>query len=169
MEARTRPRVCTTGRRLPGASRGAGHRTRGTDHGTCSRSTQGTAMQAQDGTQDRTATITVATLTAMVVGSMVGAGVFSLPSRFAGETCVLGALTSCLFVGSGILMLAFVCKRLANRKPVLDSRVCAYANAGFGEHLGFFSAFGYWASACVGHVSYWILIVSTLGAVLPVL
>ena len=35
--------------------------------------------------------------------------------------------------------------------------------------MGFFSAFGYWASACVGNVSYWILIKSTLGAFLPVL
>ena len=29
------------------------------------------------------------------------------------------------------------------------------------------SAFGYWASACVGNVSYWVLIKSTLGAVFP--
>jgi arginine:ornithine antiporter/lysine permease len=35
------------------------------------------------------------------------------------------------------------------RKPALDSGVYAYAKAGFGEYLGFFSAFGYWASACV--------------------
>lgn len=161
--------MCTTGSRLPAASRGASHRTRGTGHGTCSCSTRGTAMQAQDGTQDRTAMITVATLTAMVVGSMVGAGVFSLPSRFAGETGVLGALISWLVAGTGMLMLAFVFQRLAIRKPDLDSGVYAYAKAGFGEYLGFFSAFGYWASACVGNVTYWILIMSTLGAVLPVL
>ena len=43
----------------------------------------------------------------------------------------------------------------------------AYAKAGFGEYLGFFSAFGYWASACVGNVTYWVLITSTLGGVIP--
>src|SRR5690625_3097850 len=32
---------------------------------------------------------------------------------------------------------------------------------------GFFSAFGYWASACVGNVTYWVLIMSTLGKVAP--
>ena len=37
----------------------------------------------------------------------------------------------------------------------------------FGPYLGFASAFGYWASACVGNVSYWVLIKSTLGAVFP--
>jgi arginine:ornithine antiporter / lysine permease len=47
--------------------------------------------------------------------------------------------------------------------------VYAYAKAGFGEYLGFFSAFGYWASACVGNVTYWVLIMSTVGAVVPAL
>jgi arginine:ornithine antiporter/lysine permease len=64
-------------------------------------------------------------------------------------------------------MLAFVFQKLANRKPDLDAGVYAYARAGFGPYLGFASAFGYWASACVGNVSYWVLIKSTLGAVFP--
>src|SRR4051812_47405209 len=107
------------------------------------------------------------TLTAMVVGSMVGAGVFSLPRRFAQETGVLGALIAWLIAGAGMLMLAFVFQTLAVRKPDLDAGVYAYAKAGFGEYLGFFSAFGYWASACVGNVTYWVLIMSTIGAVAP--
>jgi arginine:ornithine antiporter / lysine permease len=45
--------------------------------------------------------------------------------------------------------------------------VYAYAKAGFGEYLGFFSAFGYWASACIGNVTYWVLISSTLGLLWP--
>ena len=51
-----------------------------------------------------------------------------------------------------MLMLAFVFQYLAVRRPDLDAGVYAYAKAGFGEYLGFFSAFGYWASACVGNV-----------------
>src|SRR5512147_3114243 len=107
------------------------------------------------------------TLAAMVVGSMVGAGVFSLPRNFAQATGVYGALIAWAIAGSGMLMLAFVFQTLANRKPDLDAGVYAYARAGFGPYLGFASAFGYWASACVGNVSYWVLIKSTLGAVFP--
>jgi arginine:ornithine antiporter/lysine permease len=107
------------------------------------------------------------TLTAMVVGSMVGAGVFSLPRRFATETGVAGALVAWVVAGTGMLMLAFVFQTLAVRRPDLDAGVYAYAKAGFGEYVGFFSAFGYWASACVGNVTYWVLIMSTLGAVIP--
>ncbi|WP_425269739.1 basic amino acid/polyamine antiporter [Kitasatospora cineracea] len=105
----------------------------------------------------------------LVVGSMVGAGVFSLPGRFAQETGVLGALVSWLIAGTGMLMLALVFQALAVRRPKLDAGVYAYAKAGFGEYLGFFSAFGYWASACVGNVTYWVLIMSTVGALVPAL
>jgi len=108
------------------------------------------------------------TLTAMVVGGMVGAGVFSLPRNFAMATGVYGALIAWLIAGAGMLMLAFVFQTLANRKPDLDAGVYAYARAGFGPYLGFASAFGYWASACVGNVSYWVLIKSTLGGVAPI-
>ncbi|HKA84530.1 MAG TPA: basic amino acid/polyamine antiporter [Acidimicrobiales bacterium] len=111
--------------------------------------------------------VTLVTLTAMVVGSMVGAGVFSLPRRFATETGVYGALIAWAIAGTGMLMLAFVFQTLAVRKPALDSGVYAYAKTGFGEYLGFFSAFGYWASACVGNVTYWVLISSTIGGIAP--
>jgi arginine:ornithine antiporter/lysine permease len=111
--------------------------------------------------------LSMATMTTMVIGSMVGAGVFSLPARFAQQTGVIGALIAWLIAGTGMLMLAFVFQTLAIRKPNLDSGVYAYAKAGFGEYLGFFSAFGYWASACVGNVTYWVLIMSTVGAIAP--
>lgn len=113
--------------------------------------------------------LTFMTMTAMVVGSMVGAGVFSLPRRFAQETGVAGALIAWVIAGAGMLMLAFVFQLLAVRRPELDAGVYAYAKAGFGEYLGFFSAFGYWASACVGNVTYWVLIMSTIGAIWPAL
>ncbi|MEB2344637.1 MAG: basic amino acid/polyamine antiporter [Deltaproteobacteria bacterium] len=118
---------------------------------------------------DSTQKLPLPTLTAMVVGGMVGAGVFSIPRNFAQATGVYGALIAWAIAGGGMLMLAFVFQTLANRKPDLDAGVYAYARAGFGPYLGFLSALGYWASACVGNVSYWILIKSTLGGAWPAL
>ncbi|WP_267907628.1 basic amino acid/polyamine antiporter [Actinotalea solisilvae] len=117
----------------------------------------------------RGVTLGVGTLTAMVVGSMVGAGVFSLPATFAGETGVVGSLVAWAIAGTGMLLLALVFQSLAVRKPELDAGVYAYARAGFGQYVGFFSAIGYWASACAGNVTYWVLIMSTAGALLPAL
>ncbi|MEV4178040.1 basic amino acid/polyamine antiporter [Nonomuraea sp. NPDC049709] len=124
-------------------------------------------MSSTTDTRQAAQGLSLPTLTAMVVGSMVGAGVFSLPRNFAQATGVLGAVVAWVVAGAGMLMLALVFQTLAVRKPDLNAGVYAYAKAGFGEFPGFFSAFGYWASACVGNVSYWVLIKSTLGAVIP--
>lgn len=106
-------------------------------------------------------------LTAMVVGSMVGAGVFQLPSRFASQTGVYGAAIAWAIAGTGMLMLAFVFQNLANRKPELDNGVYVYARAGFGYYPGFLSAVGFWASACAGNAFYWVLIMTTLSQLFP--
>ncbi|MDI9239837.1 basic amino acid/polyamine antiporter [Lysobacter sp. LF1] len=109
-----------------------------------------------------------AQLTAMVVGGMVGAGIFSLPRTFAGATGPLGAVIAWLIAGTGMYMLARVFQSLAERKPDLDAGVFAYAKEGFGDYPGFLSAFGYWMGSCIGNVSYWVLIKSTLGAFFPI-
>ena len=67
-----------------------------------------------------------------------------------------------------MLMLAFVFQILAQRKPELDAGMYAYAKAGFGEYPGFLSAFGFWAGTCVGNITYFILIKSTLGLFFPI-
>jgi len=107
-------------------------------------------------------------LTAMVVGGMVGAGIFSLPRTFASATGPFGAVIAWLIAGTGMYMLARVFQSLAERKPNLDAGVFAYAKAGFGDYPGFLSAFGYWIGSCIGNVSYWVLIKATLGAFFPV-
>ncbi len=107
-------------------------------------------------------------LLAMVVGGMVGAGIFALPSRFAGVTGPLGAIIAWIIAGTGMYMLARVFQFLGERKPNLDAGVFAYAKEGFGDYPGFLSAFGYWIGSCIGNVSYWVLIKATLGAFFPV-
>jgi arginine:ornithine antiporter/lysine permease len=113
--------------------------------------------------------VSLPTLTAMVVGSMIGSGVFLLPRRFGTETGVFGAIIAWTIAGAGMLMLAFVFQRLATRKPELDAGIFAYAKAGFGDYVGFNSAFGFWASACAGNTSYWVVIMTTTSAVFPAL
>jgi arginine:ornithine antiporter/lysine permease len=107
-------------------------------------------------------------LTAMVVGSMVGSGIFSLPRTFGIATGPFGAILAWCIAGGGMYTLARVFQALAERKPDLDAGVYAYAKEGFGDYPGFLSALGYWVGSCIGNVSYWVLIKSTLGAFFPV-
>lgn len=107
-------------------------------------------------------------LIALVVGSMVGAGIFTLPAAFGRATGVVGGLVAWAIAGTGMLMLAFVFQTLAERKPHLDSGIFAYARAGFGNYLGFLAALSFWIGTCVGNTSYFVLIQSTLGEFFPI-
>jgi len=107
-------------------------------------------------------------LVALVVGSMVGAGIFTLPAAFARTTGVLGALVAWCIAGAGMLMLALVFQTLSRRRPDLDAGIYAYAKAGFGNYLGFVSAFGYWIACCLADVACLILIKATLGQFFPI-
>ena len=118
--------------------------------------------------ESQTQKLALPALTLLVIGGMVGAGIFSLPRTFARATGPFGAIIAWLIAGTGMYMLARVFQYLAERKPDLDAGVFAYAKAGFGNYPGFLSAFGYWIGSCIGNVSYWVLIKSTLGAFFPV-
>ncbi|AZF49322.1 arginine-ornithine antiporter [Pseudomonas sp. R2-7-07] len=107
-------------------------------------------------------------LVALVVGSMIGGGIFSLPQNMAASADVGAVLIGWVITAVGMLTLAFVFQTLANRKPDLDGGVYAYAKAGFGDYMGFSSAWGYWISAWLGNVGYFVLLFSTLGYFFPV-
>jgi arginine:ornithine antiporter/lysine permease len=128
----------------------------------------GAAIDPGYGAETGKQTISVWALTALVVGSMVGAGIFTLPAAFGRATGVVGGLIAWAIAGVGMLMLAFVFQNLAQRRPDLDSGVFIYAKAGFGHYIGFLAALAFWASTCVGNVSYFVLIKSTLGTFFPI-
>jgi arginine:ornithine antiporter/lysine permease len=102
-------------------------------------------------------------LTALVVGSMIGSGIFALPSQMATSAAPGPLLIGWAITGLGMLMLAFVFQTLVSRKPEVDGGVYGYARAGFGNYVGFTSAWGYWVSAWIGNVGYLVLLASTLG------
>jgi arginine:ornithine antiporter/lysine permease len=130
--------------------------------------TSTTASDASSSAPGSPQKLSLPVLTGMVVGSMVGAGIFSLPRTFGNATGPFGAIIAWIIAGFGMYMLGRVFQALAERKPNLDAGVYIYAKVGFGDYLGFLSAFGYWIGSCIGNVSYWVLIKSTLGAFFPV-
>ncbi|WP_422747876.1 arginine-ornithine antiporter [Mycobacterium sp. WMMD1722] len=111
--------------------------------------------------------LTLTALTALVIGSMIGSGIFALPSQMAASAAPGPLLIGWAITGVGMLTLAFVFQTLAQRKPDVDGGVYGYARAGFGDYIGFTSAFGYWVSAWVGNVAYLVLLFATLGYFFP--
>jgi APA family basic amino acid/polyamine antiporter len=100
------------------------------------------------------------TVTALVVGNMIGSGVFLLPSSLAPLGGGLAMLGWGLSAGGSIL-LALVFARLARRRPAAGGPY-AYTREAFGDLAGFLVAWSYWISiwttlaaiavACVGYL-----------------
>jgi arginine:ornithine antiporter / lysine permease len=112
--------------------------------------------------------LSLGALIALVVGSMIGSGIFALPSSFGRATGALGGLIAWSIAGFGMLFLAFVFQTLSRRKPELNSGIYAYAKAGFGEYAGFASAVGYWMGCCLADVACLVLIKATIGQFFPI-
>ena len=70
---------------------------------------------------------------ALVVGSIVGIGIFGLPQNMASGAGVDAILIGWTITGVGMLMLARVFQVLALRRPDLDNGVYAYARALSGD------------------------------------
>lgn len=120
-------------------------------------------------TQDKSSIsgLSLYALLALVVGSMIGGGIFSLPQNIAAAASAGPTIIGWLIRGAGMVCLALVYQFLAARKPELDNGIYAYARAGFGTYMGFNSAWGYWLSALIGNVGYLVLLFSTIGKFFP--
>lgn len=104
----------------------------------------------------------LAALTALVLSSMLGAGVFSLPQNMASVASPAALLIGWAITGVGILLLAVAMLVLTRLRPDLDGGIFTYAREGFGELIGFFSAWGYWLCAVIANVSYLVIVFSAL-------
>ena len=96
---------------------------------------------------------------ALIVGSIIGVGVFNLPTSLA----VYGPITlvSMALTTVGALALAVLFAALSRRLPA-DGGPYAYARAGFGNPLGFINAWSYWITAWAGNAAIavgWVLYV----------
>ena len=93
---------------------------------------------------------------------MLGAGVFSLPQNMAAVASPSALLIGWAITGVGILFLAFAMLLLTRIRPDLDGGIFTYAREGFGELIGFCSAWGYWLCAVIANVSYLVIVFSAL-------
>ena len=95
--------------------------------------------------------------TALVVGSMVGSGVFLLPASLSpyGGISILGWLVS----AGGAMCLALVMARLGALIPRVGGPY-AFAREGFGDFVGFWVAWAYWISLLTANAALAVATVS---------
>lgn len=111
----------------------------------------------------------VGKLTLFAVGTTLASGVFSLSGDFAaGGAYTMATLIGWAICGIGMLGLTLCFFRLSVVKPELTSGIYSYAKEGFGEYVGFNSAWGYWMSALLAQLSFITLLFASLGNFFPV-
>lgn len=107
-------------------------------------------------------------LIAMIIGSTIGAGIFTTIGDMASNGAHSGAvLLGWGIAGVGMLALSLCFFGLNKVRPDLTNGVYSYAKEGFGEYVGFNSAWGYWISALLCNVSYMTLFFGSIGYFLP--
>ncbi|MBL0941995.1 MAG: amino acid permease, partial [Alphaproteobacteria bacterium] len=102
--------------------------------------------------------------TSLVVGNMVGAGIFLLPASLGiyGGIGLLGWI----FTAFGAICLALVFARLSHHFPRLGGPY-AYSREAFGDFIGFQMAWSYWVANWVSNAAVAIAFVSYLSIFFP--
>ena len=107
-------------------------------------------------------------LTALIIGSTIGAGIFTTAADMAAGGANTGAaLIGWAIAGVGMLALVMCFFGLNKKRPDLTNGIYSYAGEGFGEYVGFNSAWGYWLSALLCNVSYMALFFGSIGYFIP--
>lgn len=107
------------------------------------------------------------TSTSLVVGNMIGAGVFMMPAALAtyGGISIFGWIFSAI----GALLLARVFGKLSTILGNKNGGPYSYTKSGLGDFAGFLVAWGYWISVWVSNAAIAIAFVSALSVLFPVL
>jgi APA family basic amino acid/polyamine antiporter len=103
--------------------------------------------------------------TALVVGNMIGSGVFLLPATLAGTAGPISML-GWVFTGAGAVLLALVFANLGRALPKQGGPY-AYAKRAFGDFIGFQTAWGYWIAVWAGNAAIAVAFVSYLTVFWP--
>ena len=101
--------------------------------------------------------------TGLVIGSIIGTGVFTMPAVLAGAGT--SSLLVLAVIAIGAMLLAVLFGQLTRRVPNADGGLYAYARHEFGDFAGYLAGWCYWIQAWAGNaaiVSAWVFYVEAL-------
>ena len=103
--------------------------------------------------------------TSLVVGNIIGAGIFVLPASLAkfGSISIVGWL----FTATGALILAKIFSNFSKKLKGKSGGPYIYSKVVFGDFIGFLVAWGYWISCWVNNAAIAVAIVSALSFFFP--
>ena len=112
-------------------------------------------------------TLGVVGLAGIVISSMIGGGIFSLPQNMAQSASVGAVILAWLITGLGIYFIANTFRILSDVKPDLTAGIYMYARSGFGPYMGFNIGWSYWLCQIFGNVGYAVITMDALNYFYP--
>lgn len=106
-------------------------------------------------------------LAAVVISSMLGGGIFSLPQNMAAHASLCAILLAWLITGIGMWGIANSFRILSSIRPDLGAGIYMYAEEGFGSFAGFLIAWAYWLCQICGNIGYAVLTMDALNYFFP--
>lgn len=106
-------------------------------------------------------------LASIVISSMVGGGVFSLPQNMAAGASAGAVILAWVITGIGMYFIANTFSILSRVKPDLTAGIYMYAREGFGPYTGFTIGWGYWLCQIFGNVGYAVITMDALNYFFP--
>lgn len=106
-------------------------------------------------------------LAAIVVSSMIGGGIYSLPQNMAAGASAGAVLLAWIITGLGIYFIARTFSILSMAKPDLTTGIYSYSRAGFGPYIGFIIGWSYWLCQVCGNVGYAVITMDALNYFYP--
>ena len=114
-------------------------------------------------TPDKSAGLSLFPLTALVVGSIIGSGMFNLPQNMAENAGGVAIVIAWLITFVGMLCLTLLYQQLSIRRPTIFGGPYGYAKEGFGEFIGFSNAWGRWIASMSGNAAYLVMLLAAFG------
>jgi APA family basic amino acid/polyamine antiporter len=105
------------------------------------------------------------TATSLVVGNMIGVGIFVLPAVLSNYGSV--SLVGWLLTAAGALILAKIFSNLSKIVVSKSGGPYVYSKTGFGEFTGFLVAWGYWISCWISNGAIAIAIIGAASFFVP--
>ncbi len=106
-------------------------------------------------------------LAGIVVSSMIGGGIYSLPQNMAQNASVGAVILAWIITGIGMYFIANTFRILSTVKPKLTSGIYMYAHEGFGSYMGFNIGWSYWLCQIFGNVGYAVITMDALNYFFP--
>lgn len=126
-----------------------------------------TAVADNAATTKKSTGLGVLALAGIVISSMIGGGIYSLPQNMAAGASAGAIILAWIITGIGVYFIVNTFRILSAVRPDLTAGIYMYSREGFGPYVGFTIGWAYWLCQICGNVGYAVITMDALNYFFP--